>query len=103
MVSPELHVVMKNKLAAALINKLESSDMAEQDYVFNYLFYTLYVAATPPSARLQHIIIRGLKSGDERYYNNMSHIMSVSEEWKRLFGTHYDSFVLKEQGEEVPF
>ena len=61
------HFVLKDDLLSVLLNKLESSDRGEQDYVFRFFSGAFGELAESPSFRLKKIVINGLKAGDIRF------------------------------------
>lgn len=94
---------MKDELLQAIINKLNSDDSEDLDYVFNYLFYYLPKLSDPPWPGLVLAIKKGLNNGDKRFYGSLSRIMTHGpESWKKAFGESYVSFHEKED-EDIPF
>ena len=63
--------MLKQEVADACIAKLRSSDIYQQDYVFEYLFTEISRLMDKPNGALLIAIKRGLKNGDKRFYNAM--------------------------------
>ena len=96
------YFILKDDLISVLLNKLSSSDDQNQDYVFNYFFWTLQKLVNPPSDRIVNIINNGLKSGNEKFYGAL---IFTDENWMKPFKEAYDNFQKTEPvcDDEIPF
>lgn len=111
------HFLLKQEVADACIAKLRSSDIYEQDYVFEYLFTEISRLMDKPNGALLIAIKRGLKNGDKRFYNAMGSfvefeddgtinlenpwIKSVKEEYSNFKEAEDSGFV--DEFDDVPF
>lgn len=96
---------LKSSLVNALIDKLESTDRLQQNYTFRYFFECLPNLLSKPTRRLQLVILKGLNSGDKRFYDAISYrIMVGPEEWRKVFSEAYNKFKEKplRDEEETP-
>ncbi len=92
-----------------LINKLESSDRSEQDYVFSFFSNSIRSLSDKPGSRLKKTIISGLEAGDARFKGIVDNFFWSGEEWREPFTEALDSF--EEQSlpydpnydEDIPF
>jgi hypothetical protein len=71
------HFSMKEEATSVLVEKLQSSNREEQDYVFKHFFASLDSLAEKPTPLLTLVLVRGLKSGDERF----SHAINTGWLW----------------------
>lgn len=87
------HFSMKTELYRALLNKLNSSDMTEQDYVFEYfpgVFTDLY---SKPPRGLVDAVNKGLASGDIRFKELVEkHFFWGEDDWTNPFRENFDKF-----------
>lgn len=98
------NLIMRDQVEKALLKKLLSDAVEEQDYVFNF-FFLLSSLAPIPSKHVQEVINKGLKDGDIRYYNALTDVMSSGSEWAKPFKDGYNSFIKPEsaQKDEIPW
>ena len=79
-----------------LTAKLDSKEVLQQDYVFKYLFYTLFALDPVPNKRLARAILFGLSTGDKRFHNALEwmHMIpsGLPEAWEEAFGKAIDDF-----------
>jgi uncharacterized protein (TIGR02391 family) len=97
------YFILKDDLISVLLNKLSSSDDQNQDYVFDYFFWTLPKLVNPPSSRIVDIINNGLKSGNARLHAAL--YLFTDEDWMKPFKEAYDNFQETEPvcDDKVPF
>jgi uncharacterized protein (TIGR02391 family) len=87
------HFVLKDDLLSVLLNKLESSDRGEQDYVFHFFSGAFDELAESPSFRLKKIVINGLKVGDIRFKEMVEkNFYWLGGEWQSAFKEALEAF-----------
>jgi uncharacterized protein (TIGR02391 family) len=96
------YFILKDDLISVLLNKLSSSDDQNQDYVFNYFFWTLQKLVNPPSGRMVDIINNGLKAGNKKFHTAL---LFTDEDWMKPFKEAYDNFQETEPvcDDDIPF
>ena len=96
--------ISKDDVITTLLNKLQSENHLDSDYVFQFFFRTLLESLQETEEWLQdwslNIIIDGLKNGDMRFYTaikNKKYLLN--DKFKNKIQEYLDNFKAKE---EVP-
>jgi hypothetical protein len=111
------HFLLKQEMANACIEKLRSSDVNEQDYIFKYLFTEISRLIDKPNWVFLFAIKRGLKNGDKRFYDAMGSFVeydddgtkSLENPWIKPVEDEYRKFTeavdsgFVDENEDVPF
>lgn len=96
------HFTLRKELAHALMNLLGSDDREKQDYAFQFFFDRLVDLVGMENARLRHLVLSGLKTGDARYYWRVAGIFDEADEaWGNDVVKAAESF--EEKKFETPF
>lgn len=93
------HFALREELYNVLLNKLESRDTEEQEYVFDYFsnFFIKLITYIDPS--LERVITNGLKKGDIRFKKLVEiNFSERGEEWISTFSEALENFE-----EKTPF
>lgn len=87
------YFALKKDLLGVLLDKLESTNRREQDYVFKFFFYHFPDIFEVPTPWMVQIVNKGLESGDVRFNDAMSYYMQMGpDSWKRPFQKAYNEF-----------
>lgn len=87
------HFTIKSDLLNALLNKLNSSDAEDQEYVFQYFSGALTDLCDKPTRRFVYVVNNGLKAGDVRFKNLVEGNFSwAGDEWTNPFKENLDQF-----------
>jgi uncharacterized protein (TIGR02391 family) len=94
------YFLLKQEMADACITKLRSSDICEQDYVFQYLFTEIMRLMDKPNRTFQFTMKHGLKNGDKRFYDALTSFVeydddtkeSLENPWIKPFAEEYRNF-----------
>lgn len=93
--------ILKENLLSVLVNKLDSSDREEQDYVFKYFSNHLDELTSSPTSWLEAVVKKGLKNGDNRFKEMVEYSFSWSgAEWQTPFKDDIENFEEKPLDDE---
>jgi uncharacterized protein (TIGR02391 family) len=88
------YLTLKDQLLNVLIDKLDSFNADDQDYVFRYFIGDI-LDIESPSALLQRTISNALSYGDKRFYNALEDIFLLADDdnkWVQAFQKYYYNF-----------
>ncbi len=89
------HFILKEELWRALTNKLRSSDLEQQDYVFQYFIVYATDCFDAPPSMLCWAVKEGLIAGDSRYKKAVDLWLILREDddaWCKAFRPSLESF-----------
>lgn len=94
------HMTFVKDFQKILVKKLNSEDDREIDYVFKYFWDELTVILGDKiEAYFETVVKKKLKSGDKRFYDNVSNEMvfgEFNEVWNEVFTSEIDGFEEKQ-------
>jgi uncharacterized protein (TIGR02391 family) len=78
------YFLLKQEAADACIAKLGSSDIYEQDYVFQFLLTEIARLMDKPNWAFQAAMMRGLKDGDKRFYYALTSFVRYDDDGSEI-------------------
>lgn len=100
------YMVLKDEFFNTLLRKLNSYENTQQDYIFEYLFECLlYIESDVHFSTAKNTVIKNLKNGDIRFYNECYRLInSKSKKWRDALNEAYENFEERDQTfDDVPF